>query len=783
MFIYNPQRRISALTIDNNFFKIISEDDENFTVRVNYKISQSFAIRNKCNNVKITVFSKVLLPERIRETPGDPQKSLDSILTFNSRSIVRENEQNKLILGHFTSDITSKINNLAISDILAGKKPDQIEGLKKKSLKFTDQKFTKNIPGEKRVLEVEKKVSQTEITKADTIRDFNFDIITKDNIDPSTLYKEIGKEQSQEKSRRSTVVTKKDFSRKESVLKFKNHFLSTSTERISLYKRIITPDTSDLIDVPCEFKIKKSINRIIVRFELMSLGSVDPLDFQEKVCELNEQITLLRKVVTPPVVTTTPNKNNIIMSLLQKDKYADTISVYSKSVLKSKREETGYSLVGSYSLKHGETKKVSFPRPVENTIIYRLISSKPGETCPTFSSIVVPPIQKSSQLSDALIDSVYSTKPGFVTLSAKGLSDKSLSVQFLVKDGSKKRGVFENAGGLIILSQNEKTSGSCQIDFGPLKHDRIYEFSCKINYKNGITKNHGQSIFHFFDKRIIPQKETVELVNPSFVNDDFTFNFNIKNKEGNIDLTKKILSNVGDLTEFQEEIKNQKGELKSATAFRVARVNLRTGIKEDLGITADTKFSDKEMSMKSGVSAATKNDSFRYELSVLSAQPETLFSQYRKEIKDDRESKIYQYSPAKWMNNKSLIRGTIPAKTNNNLQESKSGVVLITEIIGEKQISSLKEVKVDYKTDYAEIKFTVNGSFNDFDHFVISKIINEEKIMIDSIHSQFSNEGSYLYYFSDDDIGEISFSILGIGNDYNKKGEVFSSSAIRGERI
>ena len=436
MFIYNPQRRIPALIFNNNFFKIISEDDEHFTVQVNYKISQSFALRNGCNNVKITVFSKVLLPERIRETPGDPQKSLNSILTFNSRAVVRDNEQSKLILGQFTSDITSRVNNLAIADILSGKKPDQIDGLKKKSIKFTDQKFIKNILGKKRILTPEKR-STPQLTE--NIRNFSIDAIVRDNVDPASLPKETGKELTKEKTRKSIVVSKKDYSGKEGALKLKKYFQSTTTGRTSPFKQIITPDTSDLIQIPCEFKIKKNINRIIVRFELISSKSEDSLDFQERVCELSDQITLLRRIKTPPGVTMTFDKNRVSFSVFQKDKYAETISVYSKNVLKSKREISGYSLVGTYPLKSGDLKKISFPRPVQVTTIYRFVSSKSGDICPTFSSLVVPPVQKSSQLSDILIDSVLSTKPGFVILSVKGLSDKALSVQFLFRDGKKKR--------------------------------------------------------------------------------------------------------------------------------------------------------------------------------------------------------------------------------------------------------------------------------------------------------------------------------------------------------
>ena len=70
--------------------------------------------------------------------------------------------------------------------------------------------------------------------------------------------------------------------------------------------------------------------------------------------------------------------------------------------------------------------------------------------------------------------------------------------------------------------------------------------------------------------------------------------------------------------------------------------------------------------------------------------------------------------------------------------------------------------------DTAVIAWNINGDVSLIDHFLIIRQANNSRSIIEKVHSNInSSDFNFFYKLTRDDIGEMSFRILPIYNDYS----------------
>jgi hypothetical protein len=775
MFISNQKKQFKGfLKFDeSNFFTILSEDNDSYTVQVVYSVDHIEAIKNNLNKVKISIFSKNISPALLVQT-GRTEKDLYNFLTFGQKTKKKEEERKKHFLGEFVSDITKFLNKDLISKILRGEDLRNEPFFLKKVTKYSTSFSEQNAPGVNKFYFNDPQKEKKQIS---LFKNKSFKLIRSKNVDPSNIpftFREKTKIESYKGITNQSFFRQKDEYLKD-VCDISENFFSTSSGKGSLisYKEFSTETK-----VFSEFKIKKSDTRnFFLNFELFSSNSTQILDSREFSVSLNDFQDFKNKIVLTPSVHYSFDKNRAIFSITQVDKNASGVLIFKKRVKRTKREDDiKYELVDEISLPPGETKKLYFKRPFENSEIYRFVSKNENKICPRFESKVVPSISK--ERDDEPI--VFAKKSSFSRKIEVGISNFSndvLALQFFIKNLTTKQQKSVPLGERINLTQEQINSENYSTLFDEPRTDNFYEISCKVFYRTGLSSIKGPFIFSLF----LSSEENKEqiVVSQTSVSNSIQFEINVFQKESQTDFVKSEIFKRKEEDLFVNELKAEKQNLKNIFYFQVRRFNLKTGIVEFLGETNETKFLESDLAKKSGLVPASEFDRFEYSFSMISSPPDTFFPNTKKEVVDPLTSKRYFENTSKFKSRLNLLKGLISSNSKNF-----SGNVFYLTSENSRERGKFDSISIKRLNSYnrvVKIDFSVKGDPSYFDHFVLTKIINDDKVQICSFHSQFSENMSFFYELQNEDIGKISFSIISIKNDFEIDQEAISNEIFIGE--
>jgi hypothetical protein len=754
MLIFEQKLNRDILKFDETkFFQILSEDEESFYVQVTYKIDQVESIKKNFNRVQISALTKVVKPALFVES-SDVQKTINDFLTYQIRSKNKREEQKNHLLGTFSSDITAFLNKDLIPFVKNNLDFREDPRFFKTVFKYSKSTFEQNSRFVKKVSSL-KPPASIDPKKSEEFQKKSFSLV-RGAIDPSNPPR--GSEENSHISR--------DF-----FPPVKNEGKLISYKEPSLEAQVVT-----------QFKITKtSENFFFLRFELFSSNSSEIQDIKELQVHLGDYLKNIRTIVSPPEVGFFQGKKETIFSVKQVDKNATKVSIFRKSVKTTKnKEDLKYEIFKEIDLKPGETKKINVQNPSENSHIYRFVSLNNDHSCPTFSSKVLRPSLKERD-DDTIVFAKLSDEFLKLEVGIENFGDKASSLQFLIKNITLKEKVLSNLGGRISLTK-EQVSGRAFSTLFPLpKPYQFFEIYCKIYYKTGLSSVKGPFVFsHHLTKRG-DEKEKVQ-ISQDFLNGGIQFSLDFNQKESRADfLKKKVFENSAENI-FNEELKAQKSTTKNLTYFKIKRFNLKTGAVEMLGETEKTTFSELELTQKSGLKPATKEDSFEYSVDIISGPPEVLLKSTKKEMVDPQTSKKYIENSSKFLNKMALDRGTIPADLNKALDKNFVGSKSYSVLSGVTESSSVKEITASrLGSNLIKLDISISGNPSFFDHFILTKINIDTKTQICTIHSQFLNTLSVIYRIEKEDIGNLSFSIISVKNDYQIDSEIISNEIFIGD--
>ena len=777
MIIFQPLRISNVLRVDRkNFFSLVREDDHFYTAELTYDVRQSAAVSQNTNRVKITAYSSFILPERYINDPSNPTETVNSLLTYSIRNTRLQREQEGLVLGMAYGDIFGSIDKRVFTQLSSGKTLSEIPEAKRTVFK-TELKSASDKTLLKKALPTPIK-DDTETDKL-IFSSLSRGLIRKDKIDPAKSVNFFTLKQSKT-GLNSSIVEKKSLSFNSKIIKIEG-FLSNPI--IQDFKSVTysTSESQDFIQIKTQIKIKKHEGgRVQFRFELLSINSDIPIDVQEYSANFYDGSKSLKFLFYPPEVTSTRTRDGVIFGLKQTNRWGKSVQVYVKKPSENIGTNEPYLFLGNVSLEYGQTGKFFVKDTGSEDRIFRFVCANEDGSSPCFNSQVLGRLYKQEDKKSGVIEIDYTESASHpLLLSVKNLPETSRTVQFMIKNMTKKGQEFKPVGDLIFLSRAGNTSTSVRIpNIGQLRTGDSFQVICKIQHTNGLYSTQGGDIFSFHNPRDRDGDLFVEIINESIDESDIAFDISDGKNESQTQFVQKIMSARGDLSLFQAELELNKDSLDNIVAYQLERVNLSTGLKENLGLISSGRFSDQEQSKKMGIPPANRSQGYRYYIKTLSANPEILFGDYRKEVKDKCETKIYTYFPSKFHNFWALKRGMIPDDNKNILMKSFAGITKTWDYIPSLPESSPPS-KIDasrFNQDHIMISFMVASPGQFFDHFVLSKVINGDKIVLDTIHSQFTSEQKYLYRLGSLDRGEISFVLSSIKNDYTISSEIISNS-------
>jgi hypothetical protein len=357
--------------------------------------------------------------------------------------------------------------------------------------------------------------------------------------------------------------------------------------------------------------------------------------------------------------------------------------------------------------------------------------------------------------------------PGVVTLLKRDLTlnEKNLT-QIDGQGGSK-----------VIKGKSDKLV----YDDYDVKPDHVYEYRAKLFSRRGkeiITT--GKSSITY--KSLNDNAVKIDVSDPVVtVNSEGSINisFDVSGKvpDTGIDILNESLENQGLAKYFEESITSDRSKLSNLLAYKIDRVDLKTGMLEDMGIITTSTFSDSSQRALTNTSPLRSNRTYRYVISSLVRVPDTLLDSATRTEIDPITKKPYTFKPARFLKPSTITRGTLPSSryiAGQDIDEDFiAGFAGVQKFIDVKTtgrnptIVSSRVVKLE--TGAAQVSWRVQGALQTIDHFLIIT----EKLGMQSIAGRihgFSRNGAFVFEDSNEmsKAGEVTYYILTVFNDYSR---------------
>lgn len=322
-----------------------------------------------------------------------------------------------------------------------------------------------------------------------------------------------------------------------------------------------------------------------------------------------------------------------------------------------------------------------------------------------------------------------------------------------------------------------------------VKNEHVYEYSCELTYRDGtVEQSTGVAIKKYVSLTI--GAAVVQITNLEVIRDtarlDVRFNVTSQLTDTGLTLVKKALDKQGLADLYSSELETERDRLQKLIAHDISRVDVTLGQEESFGTIVDSAFSDAQLGARTGVSALKPGHKYRYVISTLVRDAETLFEEFVKSKTDDSTGRTYTYKPSMFRHPFSLARGTIVTResliSNHSEDEfayghiGNSHEIDVTLDVNAPRILSASASRTDRRT--VGVQWTVTGSITHIDHFIIVKERLGTSIIVGKMHNTSASKSfEFFDTLSPDDIGVVSYSITPVLYDFNRS-ESFTTNAI-----
>jgi hypothetical protein len=477
-----------------------------------------------------------------------------------------------------------------------------------------------------------------------------------------------------------------------------------------------------------------------------------------------------------------------IIKLKQEDLNAHKLDLYRKKIKSGVFSlDTPYEFVASLNASAGdpETRYEDFGSSAISTL-YRVIPvGTDGELGGCFSGTVI----SGGNNKKLALGGNYLKRQSYLTLSYEirengvvlfvdNLPNGPIGLDILKRDLTIGQSSFDLIGGKTILLKSA-TERPLEVVDTLVKPRRIYEYRCELLYADG-SKSSAGNVLHVEYTPIIKNVVSIEIKNliineNGSENPDVTFDI-VKNVAlGDLDIVKSVLASQG-ITEYDDDIKDNKELLQSLFFIRVLRFNLLSGDIEDFGVIDGTSFSDKTLGAVKNVLSLRSGSSYKYAITAYARTAESMISTVTREVQAGL-NQTYTLKPSKFLHPITLSEGNIVSDesllrnhANSIFTMGAVSDIKYLDVKFNKSIPVLGEVRARSLNEKSIlIKWKVIGNSTKIDHFLILLEINGMRTIVGKTHAiGETNEFKFIDTLDNGEHGQLKYVVIPVFYDFNR---------------
>jgi hypothetical protein len=262
---------------------------------------------------------------------------------------------------------------------------------------------------------------------------------------------------------------------------------------------------------------------------------------------------------------------------------------------------------------------------------------------------------------------------------------------------------------------------------------------------------------------------------------DVTFDIEVDTSETNVSLVANFMKQIGFDNLFSNDLEANRERLKNVTSFAIERTDMTMGEVETFPIFLGGRFSDKENRATSNVSPLKVGREYRYVISVLARDADSLVPSVIRPRKDSKTGNVYDVRPFRSYSPSVMRTGTLKA-------DSRYASVNVDDEMLDGFTGTQVHVDVSVKlprpkvvggnvvrtyTGAVDIRWKIDGEPSQVDHFVLVCYKSGMRSIVGRTHTFTGNES---FMFRDDVIamtpGDIDYYVTPIYIDM-KMGDEF----------
>lgn len=804
------ERKKNMLDVSDNFATLVSISQHgDMEFELSCGVSQMAAVQSRALLVRVTVSSRTVPRKRLfgESGPGNINvpNLVQNILTQVSDAKSAAKQQKQFTVAAKNIDVTSKINNEISAQLRAKAPASSIQQLKKSVLKLVPAGELKENNDSKPVLQsmsasprsIDIDLASQATGSFGTLRpsELMYDMIVRQGIDPSIVtsmtHRSVPAVDNLGGTLKPVRVPEVSYDPASELLDSyvlapdEGRQQTTNQERDNSLVHVLVSETIERLDLPTSITIPgysrivdgTDNSRYFVAFELLNDKGL-AVDQVTKVLDVAQHVQLFNTPKKPPIIRVARSEisSRVNLEIKQVDPVAIAVQVFKKTISRAVPDQSNYVLVGSYDVSNSsQSLLVQVDMPKSSTAVYRVIPLGPsGARGFEYTNVVVKPDKFQQLKSVALV--ARASNIG-VQLELSQIPLHVVSVEFLAKNLTIHESDFRNVGGTIYLVDEPARAADhvTTVDRDAIPNN-VYSYVVKLYYDTGLTELAGSEVVEFVQPdagRVDTKIDNLVVSQNDQPNVTFTVTTNVV--DGRLDIIKTLLQRQDIYDLFKDDVEKEREFLKSLIAHNIQRVDLSTGKRENFGVVTSGAFSDQDLRKNQSIDPLMLGHKYRYEITALLREPETVFESLLKESFDPTTKKAYLFSPAKFRHPLALTRGLLV--TSQGLKTRHAKDIMMHGALGSAQIVEVSFDKdavrvVDpaaarFNNSLNVITWQVQGSVDQIDHFIVMKEVNGNRTVIGKSHADFLHGNcQHIHPITARDSGALTYVIIPVLSNY-----------------
>ena len=472
-------------------------------------------------------------------------------------------------------------------------------------------------------------------------------------------------------------------------------------------------------------------------------------------------------------------------------KSVETIVIFKKAINTNStlRIEEKFNYIGEMTVAGARMTRFRDRTNGADVSIYRIIPvGVEGKKFGVFTDAVIKSRGRSAEPQKRVTGLAISATLGSrgVVLGILGIPDDVIAITPVRRDRTLHQKDFEILKVEPIRYQTVKSKSITLQDFD-LKYDHIYEYSCKLMYRDSIERiSHARELIKYTRKKasgLSPKisNKKISKIPKASKQKDVSFNITTAKETSEIEFLRERFVERGFESFFDDEIAKEKDKISEIVTYRVLRTDLMTGEVADFGTLKsgsdeEATFVDSKENRGTTISTPQEGRDYKYVVKTQVRIPDTMLEAAERSVKNKETDREYKFKPAKYLHPTALLHGTITSSTSRKARCGESefeygdiGHDIACDFSLETDRPSITNVRLDLiNNDDVKIKWHCDN-MNMIDHFVVKRIDPTAQTIIGKIHAGSNKERIVEAFDMDVPVGtgiEIFYEIIAILNDY-----------------